>query len=103
MPVKQFNPVRSSDHETLVRDLAAEWSRPAGAGEPVILEESDQKNRLVHVYVVWSRWSSVDRVERSEIIMDAAAMKLPQDQVLNITVAMGLTPEEADDSGLPWR
>ncbi|MCY2951655.1 MAG: hypothetical protein NTU53_06715 [Planctomycetota bacterium] len=100
MPVRQINPTRSSDHQALVRDLVAEWTKPSGSPEPVILEELDQKRKLAHVYVVWTKWSDIDRVERSEIIMDAAEKRLSAQDVLNITIAMGLTPDEARQMGL---
>jgi hypothetical protein len=103
MPVRQIAPARSSEHHTLVDELAAEWGAAQSANaEPVILEERERGGRLVHVYVVWSKWRHMDRVERSEIIMEAAEKHLPQDQVLNVSIAMGLTPDEASRFGLKY-
>jgi hypothetical protein len=104
MPVKQYNSTRPPDQASLVSRLAQEWQTPnSGASEPVILEESDAKGKVVHVYVVWSDWSHLRREFRGEVIMDAAErVKLP-DEVLNITIAMGLTPSEADSFGIKWR
>lgn len=57
----------------------------------------------MHVYVVWSEWAHLGREERGEIIMDAAEkVKLPPD-LQRITIAMGLTPDEADRFGIRWR
>lgn len=102
MPVRDFKPVFSEDHRELVRALAAEWAKPdVAANEPVINIERSPAGHLVHVYVVWSRWASVDRVERSEIVMEAATLALPPAEVNNITIAMGLTPDEAPLMGIP--
>ena len=101
MPVRSLNSTRSQEHEALVQELVTEWNDPQSPhSEPVILEERGRGNVLAHVYVVWSKWAHVDRVERSEIIMDAAERRLPVDQVLNITIAMGLTPDEAQRLGI---
>jgi hypothetical protein len=51
---------------------------------------------------VWSRWSGIDRAERSEIIMDAAEKTLGPSKALDITVAMGLEPAEARRMGLKF-
>jgi hypothetical protein len=103
MPVRTITPERSSDYTKLVDDLDAEWGNPQSTNaEPVILIEPDRDGKPVHVYVVWNKWSHVDRVQRSEIIMDAAERRLPQPEVLNITIAMGLTPDEARAMGLKF-
>lgn len=104
MPVKQITPTRSSQHDALVHELLGEWRQPnAQASEPVILEEAGPNRRVAHLYVIWGKWAHLDRVERSEIIMDAAEKKLSQPDLLEITIAMGLTPDEADRLGIQWR
>jgi hypothetical protein len=100
MLVREFVQTRPSEYNELVRELAAEWKSPSQNPEPEILLERDRGRRIVHVYVIWSKWSDVDRVLRSEAIMDAAAQALPAHEVLNIIVAMGLTPEESERSGI---
>jgi hypothetical protein len=103
MPVRRFEPNVSSEHATLVDQLAREWTSPAvNATEPLILEEFDRTSRLSRVYVVWSQWSGIDRAERSEIIMDAAEKTLGPSKALDITVAMGLEPAEARRMGLKF-
>jgi hypothetical protein len=51
-----------------------------------------------HSYVIWDKWRGLSQLDRSEIIMDVAE-NLSGDKMLPdislITVAMGLTPEEA--------
>ena len=73
------------------------------AAEPVILEEVNPRGGAIHVYVVWSVWPNFPREQRGEIIMDAAEEVKPKDELLRITVAMGLTPDEADRFGINWR
>jgi hypothetical protein len=104
MPVRQLRPQQSQDHQTLVQRLSAEWRQPnPAATEPVILEEFDNGGGLVHVYVVWDAWQSVDRAERGEIIMEAASLRYGQEDISNVTIAMGLTQSEADRMGIAWR
>ena len=101
MPVKAFTQTQSPKYLALVDELYEEWSRPKPAAhEPVILEEKDRRNKLVHVYVIWTKWTQLDGIERSEIIMDAAQKRLPTDDLLEITIAMGLTPVEAQRMGI---
>ena len=104
MPVRRITPTLSPTEAQLVDRLAAEWKSPAAATvEPVVLEETDKQGNVVHVYVVWSDWAQLDRVRRGEVIMDAAERVKPTNEVLSITIAMGLTPEEADRFNLKWR
>jgi len=100
MPVRELTSKHPPEHAELVKELVREWKSPSQSPEPVILFERDSKKKVVHVYVVWDKWRDTDRVARSEIIMDAAEQTLPADEVLNITIAMGLTPDEAHRFGI---
>jgi hypothetical protein len=102
MPVRQFQPTHTPLHDQLVDRLVREWTHPA-ATEPVILEERSKLGGLIHVYVIWSDWAHLDRVQRGEVIMDAVVKVMPPGQTLDITIAMGLTPDEADRFGIKWR
>lgn len=103
MPVRRLESHMSTDHQAMVDQLAREWQSPAeNLSEPLILEDVDRSGVLRHVYVVWSRWSGVERAERSEIIMDAAEKHLGPAKALDIIVAMGLEPEEARRMGLKF-
>lgn len=104
MPVRRLSPARAPAQSQLVDRLADEWKSPvAGSTEPVVVEETDAKGNVVHLYVVWSDWAQLDRIRRGEVIMEAAERVMPVDDVLKITIAMGLTPAEADSFGLKWR
>jgi hypothetical protein len=104
MPVRQYQPRRSQDHQQLVDRLTAEWRQPnPTAAEPVIIEEFNSNGDLAHVYVVWSDWRHIDRAERGQIIMEAADARHGATNTFNVTIAMGLTPDEADAMQLSWR
>jgi len=104
MPVRRYTPTPSAEYAELVDRLADEWRTPdAAAAEPVILEEPDRQGVVRHVYVVWDEWSHLPREQRGEIIMDAAQRVKPTLDVDNITIAMGLTADEADRFQLTWR
>jgi hypothetical protein len=104
MPVRQYKTNRPPQQGQLVDRLAQEWESPdPTATEPVVLEERNPKGEVVHVYVVWSDWAQMSRENRGEVIMDAAERIKPIPDVLKITIALGLTPEEADRFGIKWR
>jgi hypothetical protein len=101
MPVREISPGRSSEHHVMVSELASEWRHPdPSQREPEIFIERAKPSRPGRVYVIWSKWADVDRIERSEIIMEAAEQVLPRDAVLDIVIAMGLTREEAARMGV---
>ncbi len=85
--------------------LIREWrgENPA-SDEPVIIEApGDRFNPSTHLYVIWNRWGSLSQQRRSEVIMEAYEQRYGRDPSLNVTVAMGLTPGEADRLGIPYR
>jgi hypothetical protein len=52
--------------------------------------------------VIWSDWGDFNQQERSEIIMDAYEEARGSDLVSLVTVAMGLTPTEAERMGIEY-
>jgi len=56
-----------------------------------------------HLFVIWDRWGDLNQQDRSEIIMDAYAQTLSEDDVLQVTVAMGLTVKEAERMGIHYQ
>lgn len=105
MPVKKVNRHLSptSDEQELLRRLVDEWRGTTNSTQPVILEEQDGPQSPKRIYVVWDAWDGFERVRRSELIMDAFEQIFTPDDALNVTVAMGLTPNEASRFGLQWR
>ena len=53
--------------------------------------------------MIWDDWSDLDQVERSEIIMDAFEDRYGKDRACNVTVALGLTPAEAERMGIGYQ
>jgi hypothetical protein len=84
--------------------LAEEWRHPNDTAlEPVIIEEAGIANRPTHLYVIWEEWGELNQQERSEIIMDAYEEVRGRDKALEVTVAMGLTPQEARRMNIDYK
>jgi hypothetical protein len=62
--------------------------------EPLVVENRIAQTRSIHVVVIWDKWEDLSPVKRSRIIGDAYA-KAKRLRDATITVAMGLTSEEA--------
>ena len=99
-------PVRDSlTQSTLPRDtelqgeLEEELRSPKASGEPDIVIERPHSS-TIHLVVIWSKFQGIEQVVRSSIILDAftAVKGIPEAQ--KVTVAMGLTPDEAQRMGL---
>src|SRR5438552_12108253 len=105
MPVKKL--VRSTPSpaaRALLNRLVEEWRQPdPAAQQPIIVEESGGTNQPVHLYVIWDDWAPLGYIERSEVIMDAYEEIHGRNRSSNVTVAMGLTPAEADRLGIRYR
>lgn len=83
--------------EQLSERLLEEWrAQQAGEGEPLIIEEAPRRGeRPNHLYVVWSEWSDLTPMERSKMILQAYEKYKGRDIANSVTLAMGLTPDEA--------
>jgi hypothetical protein len=81
--------------ETLLERLTKEMRHPSEQSvEPVIMVE-EKPSRVVDLYVVWNEWAGFSMEERSEIIMDAYEAAYGLDHSRWVTMAIGVTPEEA--------
>ncbi|HEY3243641.1 MAG TPA: hypothetical protein VGM03_09840 [Phycisphaerae bacterium] len=93
---------RNPRSEGLRARLVEEWRQPReDVPEPIIVEESGP-NKPTHLFVIWSDWGDFNQQERSEIIMDAYEEARGSDLVSLVTVAMGLTPTEAERMGIEY-
>ncbi len=105
MPVKKL--VRSGPSpaaQGLYDRLVQEWRHPdAAAHQPIILEETAGAGQPVHIYVVWDDWAGLGSIDRSEVVMDAYEEVHGKAHSANVTVAMGLTPAEAERLGIQYR
>ena len=89
------------DSSELTEILKNEWLNPqSGLAEPIVIEEESPQTQTLRLYVVWSKWAALSQQQRSEIVMDAFSLvatkeNRPQD-VARVTIAMGLTREDAE-------
>ena len=81
--------------KALIDDLAGVLQQPrVPQGEPLIMENQIAQTKSIHVVVIWDAWKDMLPTERSKVILDAYA-KAKRARGATITVAMGLTNEEA--------
>jgi hypothetical protein len=96
--------VRNADeYENLMTRLLREWRNPqeSQSEEPIIIEERPSNyDRVNHLYVVWSEWGDLTPLERSKLVLQAYARLRGQDLANDVTLAMGLTPNEAEVMGI---
>lgn len=98
MPVaRRVGTIERIKTEQLLERLLQEWrAQQAGEGEPLIIEEAPRSgDRPNHLYVVWSEWSDLTPLERSRLIMQAYEKYRGREIANSVTLAMGLTPDEA--------
>ena len=109
MPVHRYGLHSRHNREDLVeviaKDLRAEMEgreikyKPPGSGPEIYIEWFEDSNRL-HVHVIWSAWKDVPEIQRPAVILDAFDASGREGDRDRISVAMGLTPEEADLLGI---
>ena len=98
MSIVRLAPTTTPHKQALLTKLIQEWrTRTQGLVEPLILEENNVRySHATHLYIIWSDWGNLNQTDRSEIIMEAYEATHSPDELLSVTVAMGLTPEEAE-------
>ncbi|MCB9663819.1 MAG: hypothetical protein H6732_06885 [Alphaproteobacteria bacterium] len=88
-------------HDDLVEELCRHLR---GVGDlpplPRIVEDQDALSSHKRVYVLWPAWDSVVDGERAVIILEAYERALGTPEMLSVSVAVGVTPREADAQGL---
>lgn len=101
MPIRRYGvQVRGvSGEEKLQRELEAELRSEKETGEPVIIIQQPNP-QTIHLFVIWSQWADLEQVIRSRIIMDAFAAVNGDEEAHKVTVAMGLSVEEAKRLGI---
>jgi hypothetical protein len=91
----------SNEASTLRDQLVQEWREPDPARvEPFIVEEQDSRTGTLRLYVFWRAWAGLPQRERSEVIMDAFEQARGPAPEVRVTLAMGLTPDEAERLGM---
>ena len=95
---RRTEPPQPGEQELRV-ELLGEMQHPKNEGEPDILIEGDAKAG-VHLFVIWAKWLGLEQAVRSRNILDAYAEWKDEREALQVTVSMGLTPDEAKSQGL---
>jgi hypothetical protein len=100
--INAVSPTRRTDE--LVRVLAQELTTPGDGPQPLIVERHLPAAHSRHVHVVWDKWGDLADEERSSVIVQAYARAEGEEAASNITVALGLRPEDAIIFGvLPFK
>jgi hypothetical protein len=90
----------SPKHESLVKRLVQEFDPGASGLQPLILEERIPATNSRHVHVIWHRWKELADEQRAAVIVDAYTQAEGPEAAAEITVADGVTPQEALALGL---
>lgn len=98
MPVirKPF-PEDLPQHRLLVNQLADELTSETPKGPRIVEEE--QRGGFWHITVIWDAWAAIAAEDRGRIIMDAYKLRRT-DLLSKISVALGVTPDEAKKLGI---
>jgi hypothetical protein len=101
MPRYVISPTaRSVKHDAFVKKLVQEFTSSSANVQPLILEEEIPSTNSRHVHVVWDRWKELEDEQRSAVISDAYTEAEGPEAAKAITIADGLTPQEAYALGL---
>lgn len=90
---------KAAQHEILVESLVNELRRERHNGQPYVYINNVGQTPSLHVTVVWDEWRDLSSQQRSRIIVDAVERNDPATRG-KITIAMGLTGEEARQFGI---
>ncbi len=62
----------------------------------------DRPGNRTHLLVIWDAWRNLSQQERSQLVMDAYTSAHGETAVLDVSVAMGLTQDEATQLGISF-
>lgn len=103
MPIGRLVPDQDLQSGPLRDRLIQEWEAPGQETQPVLIESAgDRMSGSKHLLIIWDEWLPLDQRERSEIIMDAYEATHTRQEILKVTVAMGLTAAEAERMGIRY-
>ncbi|MEI7880402.1 MAG: hypothetical protein WCI95_05965 [bacterium] len=98
--IEKKYPSDPAAYRQFVDAIAAELKEKSVMGPgPRIIEEQQRRGGFIHVTVIWDEWKNVPVEDRGRIIMDAYERER-NDVILKITVALGLTSDEAHRLGI---
>lgn len=93
-------PPKPPEYDKLVRRLAQELKSSGKELQPLILEQEIEVTGSRHVHVIWDQWAELPEEQRSDIIEEAYAEAEGPTVAEQITLASGVTPQEAVVLGL---
>lgn len=105
MPVIPRESRAARQRDDLIQVLAQELAREGIAGEPLIFENPTSLPERFYAVVVWSAWSDIPVRDRAGLVLqsyqkcDQAHPERPP-KAPRLTMASGMTWEEADQRGL---
>jgi len=104
MPRQKSSAKPTHNRPDLVQILVEELKKSGISNTPdtpTIYEDEQRFTDSLHVTVVWNAWTSVPIDDRGAIILDAYHEAGFEDEMRRITVALGVTPKEAEKLGRP--
>lgn len=88
----------------IVQSLAQEFARyneeDTEYRQPLI--SIDRPAERTHLLVIWDDWHTFSQQERSSLIMDAYQKAYGENEAREVSVAMGLTQDEAAQLGISF-
>lgn len=100
MAVREKLPRYSLPLEAELRQqIETELKSPSDIPEPLIVVEYPSPG-TIHLFVIWTKFQGYDQTVRSRIILDAFTNVRGTQEALDVTVSMGLTPDEATQMGI---
>ena len=94
MPIEHRPEPVEGAYPELAAALSRELKRPSARG-PKIIEQKVRGLNRVHVTVIWDKWEGIDPADRGSTILDAYERASGAEKMLSISMALGLTKEEA--------
>jgi hypothetical protein len=102
-----FKRARSSTPSPNVTDLTAKLlaefrtPNPDAEAQPIIIAGPPEPAAISRLVVIWDAWTDLSAQERSEIIMAAYTTHVGTGEAVKISIAMGLTSQEAQKIRIP--
>lgn len=104
MPIRHNAAARPENYEQIFRDLKKELESPTPedkyVDEPFIIEDEEPRTGRFRVTVIWDGWGDWDLRERGGVILEAYGATRGREQMLNISQALGITKNEAQNIGI---
>ena len=103
MPYREIHRDVPRADPSLVAEIAEELRRRQETGDPeapLVIQEDVPRTDYVHVTVIWDRWGALPAEERGRIILEAYEQARGVDAAQAISIAVGLTRDQARRLGL---